>query len=178
MPLHMHRRFGMKGEHIGARVGELLEVLLRSVHHQVHVQWPVREAAKGPDQWSSESQVRDEVPVHYVDVKPLRATGHRSLDLFAQPSQVGAQHTWRDPDSQGTTAGPRLTTKATAAPRGRPTPAAGLVATTTPRSSPAEVVSTVPSRTPAAVRILVARGTLSPITSGTATRAGPALSTS
>jgi hypothetical protein len=41
-----------------------------------------------------------------------------------------------------------------AAPRGRPTPAAGRVARTTPRSFPPGRLSTAPTRTPAAARIL------------------------
>ena len=51
----------------------------------------VGQAAQRPDQRSAEGQVGHEVPIHHVDVEPLRAAGHRPLDLFAKPAEIGAQ---------------------------------------------------------------------------------------
>ena len=38
MALHVHRGLGMKGEDVGAGVGELGDVVLRVLHHEVHVE--------------------------------------------------------------------------------------------------------------------------------------------
>ncbi len=145
MPLDVNRRLGMEGEHIGPGVGELSQVMLRLLNHQVHIQRPVGEASNGADQRGAEGKVGDEMTIHDIDVEPVRPTGNRALNLLAKPAQVSAQDTRRNSDAHGGVPGPRLTTTVTGAPRGRPTPAAGRVASTTPASGPAAEVSTLPT---------------------------------
>ena len=74
--------------------------------------------------------------------------------------------------------GPALTSSSTDEPRGRPLPGGGRTESTTSASCPDVTRSTLPTFIPAASRIPSANWSDSPTTSGTATGAGPPLSTS
>src|SRR6188508_266458 len=116
----------------------------------MHIERQVGDFPKGTNDWRTEGQVRNEVSIHDVDVQPLSATGDDAFHFLPEASQVGAQDARCNDNAHGETAS----------------------------SLPPAVESTVPTRTPAAVRICLASGTLSPITSGTATSVGPVLTTS
>src|SRR4051812_10254144 len=127
------------------------------LHHQMHVQGHAGQAFQRADHGCTKGKVGDEVPVHHVDVEPVRTAGNGPLDLLAQAAEIGAEDTRRDSHvAHRPLSGPRLTTRLMAAPRGRPTPAAGRVARMTPRSFPPGKVSIDPTRTPAAAMILAA----------------------
>src|SRR4029453_1673962 len=126
----------------------------------MHIERQVGDFPKGTNDWCAEGQVGNEVSVHDVDVQPLSAPSDDVFHFLSKASQVGAQDARCNDDAHGEAASsPRLTTRATAVPRGRPIPAAGRVARTTPASRPPAVESTAPTRTPAPVRIFLAWGT-------------------
>jgi hypothetical protein len=134
MALYVDRGLGMEGEHVCAGVGKLGKIPLRPLHHQMHVERPVGQLPERTDERRSKRQVGDEVAVHHIYVDPLGSAGHRALDLFLEPAEIGTQHTGRNPHGHGASSRARVTTNATAAPLGLPTPAEGRVASTTPAS--------------------------------------------
>ena len=85
---------------IGARAGELGDLIGRALDHQVDVDRAAglvdlvgdRARDQRPD-----GDRRDEVAVHHVDVDHPRAGGHHLGDLGAEPREVGGEDRGRDP---------------------------------------------------------------------------------
>ena len=132
LPLHVDGGLGMEGEAVGAGVGVLVDVALRPLHHQVHVERAVGDPAEGPDHRRAEGEVRDEVPVHHVHVDPVRAAGERGVHLLAQPAEVGAQDAGCDDRIHGVL----VRVRSTRLRRGSRTPGDGRCSTTTPGRAP------------------------------------------
>ena len=153
VPLHVHRGLGVESEHAGARVGELAEVALGMLHHEVDVDGQVGEPAQRADQRRAERQIGHEVPVHHVHVQPLGAAFDGTLDLLPQagPGRRSARcgrsaRSW--PASR-----PRLTTSSTWS-AARPALAGGRPGCQHDAALlSAATVSTLPTRTPAAAMI-------------------------
>jgi hypothetical protein len=78
--LEMPRRFDMDGDPVGPRVEVLRQRRLGILDHQVDVERQPRRLPQRGNHRGSHRQVRDEVPVHDVDMKEVRATLFRELD--------------------------------------------------------------------------------------------------
>ncbi len=84
----------MDGDHVGAGLGERLDLALGALDHQVAVE----DSAAGVDQVAdrlrdqrSDRDRRDEVPVHRVHVDHLGAGVHHELDLLREVREVAGE---------------------------------------------------------------------------------------
>src|SRR6185295_1186105 len=87
-------RLGVEGDRVGAGAGELLDVPLRALDHQVDVDRAAGVVDLVGDRARHQRADRDrrhEVPVHHVDVDQARARVHHLGDLFAQAGEVGGE---------------------------------------------------------------------------------------
>ena len=69
----MSGRFRVDGNEIRARVGESVDPVLRTGNHQMAVDVTLRFFAEGFYDDGPEREVRNEMSVHDVDVKPFRS---------------------------------------------------------------------------------------------------------
>ena len=76
----------MHGDTVGASLDERLEITIRVLDHQVHVERQPGDLADGLDDRRANGDVGHEVPVHDVDVHQIRAA---ALDLAACPRRDG-----------------------------------------------------------------------------------------
>src|SRR3989454_388738 len=177
LALHVYRGLGMQSEHRRTRAGEGFDVVLRLDDNQVPVARLVGELAQRLDHAGAERDVRDEAPVHHVDMQP---TGSRLEDLghlVRQARQVGGQHAWGDAYAVRH-CGLRATTISTTVPGAASVPAAGLCATTVP-GEPSVVLRrvTVPSCSPSVSSLVRASADAMPSRSGTGIVGAPRLTT-
>ena len=78
-------------DHIGSRLGEGGDELVRILDHQVAVE---RQIGNGPDRFDdrrAEGDVGDEMAVHHVHVDNGAATGCGSADLISKMREVCGQ---------------------------------------------------------------------------------------
>jgi hypothetical protein len=84
----VRRRLDVKGDAVGAGAGELLDLGLRPVDHQVHVDRPARSMDPIGDRARDERPHRDrgdEMTVHHVHVDDPRARRHHLVHLGSEP---------------------------------------------------------------------------------------------
>src|SRR4030095_15620274 len=130
-------RLGMEGKDRGAQIGVLHDEALRFLDHQVHVERRVGELPQGAKHRRAEGQVGHKPAVHHIDVKPLGSAGQCGLDLFLQPSEVGAEQAGGDPHRHGEAFRERI--RSTLPPRELKVPGAGCCSTTMPSGFPRTV---------------------------------------
>ena len=89
----------MEGDAVGAGLGELLDLVLRALDHQVDVERaaPVMDLVRDRcrDQRPDRDR-RDEVTVHHVDVDHPGPRGHHLAHLSAEAREVGGEDRGRD----------------------------------------------------------------------------------
>jgi hypothetical protein len=84
--------FDMHAEHVGPRLGEVIEVLLRLDDHQMHVDPQSRCGSNGfHDRWT-DGDVRNEASVHDVDVNPIGASGLDRANLLGQAPEISREN--------------------------------------------------------------------------------------
>jgi len=82
----------MDGNPVGAGFREGRNERVRILDHQVTIQDSIRERfAKGRDYGRPESDVRDEVPIHNVEMKDRTAALERRLGGIAEFSEIRRQ---------------------------------------------------------------------------------------
>ena len=89
----VRRRLGVDRDPVGAGLGELGDVALRALDHEVHVEVGLvgqRLAQRGDDH-RAERDRRDEVAVHDVAVDDARARVHDLAHLRGEVGEVGGQ---------------------------------------------------------------------------------------
>jgi len=97
-----HRRLdrvmGLRVEHEGVPpgLGERLRETERVLDHQVDIEGLVRSGPDRPDQGRAEGDVRDEVPVHYVQVEGIGPARLRLPDRPPEVREVRAQEAGRE----------------------------------------------------------------------------------
>src|SRR5688572_15393140 len=101
MAMQMWRCLNVNRESRRARGHEGVEVLLRLDDHEMHVEGQRRDLAHGFDDLRPEREVRNERPIHDVDVQPVGAAGLAHRDVVGEPRKVRAQERWRDPNLRG-----------------------------------------------------------------------------
>ena len=92
--------FEMEGEVIAARLGERLGIKQRIGDHQMHVERQRAHSLQRPDDGDSDRQIRDEVPVHHVDVGKIGAAAGDRLDLRLQIGKIAGQKRGGNADRQ------------------------------------------------------------------------------
>jgi len=107
----VRRGLGMEGDRVRPSLGELLDVILGAVDHQVDVDRAAGLVDLVGDRARDERADRDrgdEVAVHHVHVDDPRAGGHHLLDLGAEAGEVRGENRGRDaPAAVELTAGGR-----------------------------------------------------------------------
>jgi hypothetical protein len=81
----------VEGEHVRPRVLEGLDVVPGVGHHEVAVEERVGVLGEALDHGRAEGEVRDEVPVHDVEVEPVRAAVDDLLGLVRHAGEVGGE---------------------------------------------------------------------------------------
>ena len=81
----------MNGDDIGTGIGEIVEKRIHRRDHQVDVERLAAVLANGLQNHRSERHVRNEMPIHYVDMDPVRTGCIDGAHLFAEPREVGGQ---------------------------------------------------------------------------------------
>ena len=95
----VRRRLDVDRDAVGAGRGELGDVTLRALDHQVDVDVPARVVdltGERLDDRRAHAERRHEVAVHHVDVDRARAGGEHRADLLAQPGEVRREDRRRD----------------------------------------------------------------------------------
>lgn len=77
---------------IASGVGEGVYVADGVLDHEVGVEEAVRAVADGSYHLRPEGDVRDEGPVHHIEVDPVGSGGRRAGDLVAEPGEVCRQY--------------------------------------------------------------------------------------
>ncbi len=84
-------RFDVKDQRVGPRLIERLEVAERVLDHKVNVERPLRTGSHRRDERRAERDVRDEMPVHDVEMERVGAPHFRGPDRVAQGRKIRAQ---------------------------------------------------------------------------------------
>ena len=87
-PVKMRQHLDMHRDHGSARVGEGLDVAIRLHDHEVNVERKLRHVANRPHDRRSDSDVRDEMAVHHVDVNQIGASALGGCDRLAERGEV------------------------------------------------------------------------------------------
>ncbi len=99
--MDMRGRFGVEGDRVGAGPGELIELAVGLLDHQVDVQHTAavvdQIGDRGGDQWTDRDR-RNEGSVHHVEVDDPGAGVHDLFDRRAEPGEIGREDRRRDPD--------------------------------------------------------------------------------
>ena len=131
--IQMPDGFDVDGHHAGARGDELLDVAIRVLDHQVHVERPCGDASDRAHHRRTDRDVRDEVPVHHVDVNQVRAATFGRRDIASERCEVGGQNRRRNLDRARSH---RLTSSEMASLAPTRNPPAGCCRTTVPGGTP------------------------------------------
>src|SRR6266571_4057234 len=152
---------------------------LRLDDHQVHIDRLVGEFPEGFDHVRPERDVRDETPVHHVDMQPVGASLEDLGDLLRQAREVDGENARCDADSTTRHWGLRATTMSTTVPGEASVPAAGRWPTTVPGdASDVRRRVTVPSCSPSCSSRVRASADAMPSRSGIEIVGAPRLTTS
>jgi len=85
-------RLHVNGEIVGPGLGEVLDVVLRILDHEVHVEPGVvlvGHGPKGPNHVRADGNVGDKVAVHDIDVEPLDASPKRLIGAVGKSTGIG-----------------------------------------------------------------------------------------
>ena len=85
-------RLGVDRDVIGARLGEGFEIGIAGLDHQVAVERLVGERPQRRDDRRPESDVGDEMPIHHVEMDPVRARRGDRAHFFAELGEIRRQN--------------------------------------------------------------------------------------
>ena len=94
--LDMGAGFDMDGDDIGAGGGEIGEIGIDRVDHQMHVERFRAVPTQGFDDRWADGQIGNKMAVHHIDMHPIGAGRVDGRDLGAQLGEIGRQNTGRD----------------------------------------------------------------------------------
>ncbi len=77
------------GDAVGTSLDERLEIAIRRLDHQVHVERQTGDLADGLDDQRAKGDVGHEVPVHDVEVQQIRAAALDLADVLGEMGEVG-----------------------------------------------------------------------------------------
>jgi hypothetical protein len=91
-------RLNMHGDRVRPCFDETRNVMIRSLDHQVHLERKLRQFAHGGDDRRSEGNIIDEMAIHNVEVKPVRARLFHASNVMAESREIRSKHGRRDYD--------------------------------------------------------------------------------
>jgi hypothetical protein len=97
-PVKVRKHFDMNGHHGGARIGECVDVAVGLLDHEMDVQRYGRHALQRADDGNPDGDIRDEVPVHDVNVNQVGASPFDSPHRVAKGGEVGGENRRGDAD--------------------------------------------------------------------------------
>ena len=94
--VHMRAGFGMHGDDIGSRCGKGFDIDIDRADHQMDVERLGGVRAQRLHHHRPDREVGHEMPVHHIDMDPVRPGCVNRPHLFAQPREVGRENRRRD----------------------------------------------------------------------------------
>ena len=94
--VQVRQHFDVHRHHRRAGVRERLDVAVRVLDHQVHVERHPRDALERPHDRRADRDVRHEMAVHHVDVNEIGAAALDRRDRVAERREVGGEDRRRD----------------------------------------------------------------------------------
>jgi len=85
----------VKGDDVGAGLGEVGNDPVDGLDHQVHVDRRGCQRADGGTDKGADGQVGDVMVVHDIEVNPVGAGGEDVDHLIAKPGEIGGKNTRR-----------------------------------------------------------------------------------
>ena len=95
----MPRRLGVNGDEVAARLGESLQEGIDGFDHQMTIEQLVGMAPQRGDDRRPEGDVGHVMPVHHVEMNPVRAGFVHGAHLFAELGEVGGEDGGGDLDA-------------------------------------------------------------------------------
>ncbi len=92
--MQMRPRLDMDRNEIGAGLGEILEEGIARRDHQMHVEEGLRVRPERLHHARADRDVRHEMPVHHIDMDPIRAGGDDRLDFGAERGKISRRE-WK-----------------------------------------------------------------------------------
>ena len=86
----------VEGDRVATRLEILIEVAARLIDHQVRIKRQLGTPAEVLDGLWPEGEVRDEVPIHDVEMDPVRSRGLHPAHRVAEVGQVRIEDARRD----------------------------------------------------------------------------------
>src|SRR5687767_2029388 len=90
----MWTSFHMNIQSARTRLGKCFEVTLRLFDHQMHIQREICDSTTGFHDKGSHRNVGNKVPIHHIDVKPIRAGRFTSSDLLPETREISRENGW------------------------------------------------------------------------------------
>ena len=90
--MHVRPRLDVHGDDVGAGVGKRLEIGIAWRDHQMHVEHFLGVRAQRLHHAGADRDIRNEMPIHHVDVDPIGAGVIDRAYLFAELGEVGGQN--------------------------------------------------------------------------------------
>ncbi len=87
----MRTRLDMHDHAVGPGLGESFEVGVGRRDHEMHVEKLVGQRPDGLHDLRPDRQVRDEMPVHDIDVNPIGARGDDRAHFLSKPGEIGGK---------------------------------------------------------------------------------------
>ena len=85
---------GVNGDNVCPGTGELLDLPLRPLDHEVDIEGQARPGAKGLHNRGADGYLGDEMPIHDIDMDIVSAGASRLCGLLPQPSEVSREDGW------------------------------------------------------------------------------------
>ncbi|MPL73717.1 hypothetical protein SDC9_19523 [bioreactor metagenome] len=96
--VNMRPGLEMGRDHIGAGLGEGVDIGIDRGDHQVHVHHRLDMRPDRLHQRRAEGQVRHEMPIHHVDMDPIGTLRFDRADLLPEVGEIGRENRRRDLD--------------------------------------------------------------------------------
>ena len=92
--MQVRRDFSVNRESARPGPREVLELILRLHHHQMYVDGQGCQSPNRLDHLRAEREVRNEAPVHDVDMNDIRTACFASRNVVGETGEVGAENRW------------------------------------------------------------------------------------
>jgi hypothetical protein len=89
--MQVRQHLDVHGEPCGAGLDERIEIPIRILDHQVHVERPGGDPRDGLDHGRPNREVGHEVTVHHIDVNEIRAAALHGGDVAGQMGEIRRQ---------------------------------------------------------------------------------------
>ena len=89
--MRMGPGLGMEADDIGPGLGEILQILIHRRDHQMHVERLGRMGAQRLHHGGPDGDIGHEMPVHHVDMNPIRARCVDRADFIAKAREIGGE---------------------------------------------------------------------------------------